>query len=158
MNYKLFLQVFFYLKNPHKCFPPLTGHLILQLSPWRGAVPQQQRPTQFRWRLDSDWNPKGQTSRTARRSQCTFRNYNRSCWLPPSRKSGLYLRFACTQSRSSFSFNHFKSQFSPQYYQTASLLWGEGARCAKSLPKNATEAQYEPKFKGLNFKSVPKLL
>lgn len=71
-----------------------------------------------------------------------FRNYNRSCWLLNSCKSGPYLRSDSYKvapkllSCSNFSFNQLKSQFSPWYCKTASVIWG--ACCAKSPQKNPT--------------------
>lgn len=99
-------------------------------------------------------------------SQRTFRNYNRSCWLLNSCKSGPYLRSDSYKvapkllSCSNFSFNQFKSQLSPWYCKTASVIWG--ARCAKSPRKKPhckhTQQRAEPQLKGLSSKSVPRLL
>lgn len=128
---------------------------------WEAQSPRSKCRHSFADALRSDWNPKGQTSRTARRSQCTFRNYNRSCWLLHSCKPGLYLRFARIQSR--FSFNQLKRQFSAWYCQMAPLILG--AHCAKFSPPPKKKPHYrhiaqwaELKFKGLNFKLAPNLL
>lgn len=80
-----------------------------------------------------------------RHSQSTFCNYNRSCWLLHSCKSGPYLWSDSYKvapkllSCSNFSFNQLKSQFSPWYFKTVSLIWG--ARCAKSPKKTPLQTR-----------------
>ena len=122
MNYNLFLKAFF-KKNLLRYFPLLQNTSFCNCPHREAQSPSRQCRRSFADALGSDWNPKDQTSSTARRSQRSFRNYNRSCWLPHSWKSGLYLRFACIQSCSNFSFSQLKNRFSSQYYQTASLNW-----------------------------------
>lgn len=125
---------------------------------WEAQSPWTKCRRSFADILCFDWNPKDQTSRTARRSQCTFHNYNRSCWLLHSRKSGLYLRSACIQS--CFSFNQLKRQFIPSTARWHLSFWGYIVpNSPHQKPHYRHTAQCaELKFKGLNFRLVPNLL
>lgn len=139
-----------------KKITPLTESLVLQLS-WEAESPGSKCQGSSAELLPAPIETqRAKLPEQPWHSQRTFRNYNRSCWLLHSCKSGPYLTsdsYKVTPkllSCSNFSFNQLRSQFSPWYRKTASVIWG--ARCAKSPWKKNTTANTHCNVLSLNSK------